>query len=43
MQRRGKALTEAHKDFYYHLFEATSQERGKIVRAGEMPRLRKSV
>lgn len=43
MQRRGKSLTEAHKDFFYGLFETTSAHRGKIVRAGEVRRLRQSV
>ncbi len=43
MQRRGKTLTEAHKDFYFTLFEATAAERQKTIRDSEMRRLRRSV
>jgi UDP-N-acetylglucosamine diphosphorylase/glucosamine-1-phosphate N-acetyltransferase len=43
MQRRGKTLTDAHRDFYDTLFEATSAERQKTIRAGETRRLRRSV
>jgi len=43
MQRRSKALTETHKDFYYGLFEATAELRQRTMREGEMRRLRKSV
>jgi UDP-N-acetylglucosamine diphosphorylase / glucose-1-phosphate thymidylyltransferase / UDP-N-acetylgalactosamine diphosphorylase / glucosamine-1-phosphate N-acetyltransferase / galactosamine-1-phosphate N-acetyltransferase len=43
MQRRGKTLTDAHKDFYYDLFEATMAERHKVMRESEMRRLRRSV
>jgi UDP-N-acetylglucosamine diphosphorylase/glucosamine-1-phosphate N-acetyltransferase len=43
MQRRGKALTEAHRDFYYSFFEATSKQRRTMIRENEMRRLRKSV
>jgi UDP-N-acetylglucosamine diphosphorylase/glucosamine-1-phosphate N-acetyltransferase len=43
MQRRGKTLTETHKNFYYDLFEATSARRAKTIREAEVRRLRKSV
>jgi UDP-N-acetylglucosamine diphosphorylase/glucosamine-1-phosphate N-acetyltransferase len=43
MQRRGKTLTETHKNFYYDLFEVTSARRAKTIREGEVRRLRKSV
>jgi UDP-N-acetylglucosamine diphosphorylase/glucosamine-1-phosphate N-acetyltransferase len=43
MERRGKTLTEAHKDFYYGLFESTADLRGKMMREGDMRRLRQSV
>ena len=43
MQRRGKALTEVHKDFYYDLFEATAERRQKTIRESDMRRLRRSV
>jgi UDP-N-acetylglucosamine diphosphorylase/glucosamine-1-phosphate N-acetyltransferase len=43
MRRRGKALTDAHKDYYYHLFEATLPRRHELLRASEMRRLRRSV
>jgi UDP-N-acetylglucosamine diphosphorylase/glucosamine-1-phosphate N-acetyltransferase len=43
MQRRGKTLTDAHKNFYYDLFEATADQRHKTIRASEMRRLRQSV
>ena len=42
MQRRSKTLTDAHKDFYYDLFEATSAWRRQIIRQGEMRKLRRS-
>jgi UDP-N-acetylglucosamine diphosphorylase/glucosamine-1-phosphate N-acetyltransferase len=43
MQRRGKTLTDVHRDFYYDLFEATMAERHRIMHDSEMRRLRKSV
>lgn len=43
MQRRGKALTETHRDFYDHLFESTAASRRRIMRESEARRLRKSV
>jgi UDP-N-acetylglucosamine diphosphorylase/glucosamine-1-phosphate N-acetyltransferase len=43
MQRRGKALTETHKDFYYNLFDATSARRRKLAHEGELRKLKKSV
>jgi hypothetical protein len=43
MQRRGKTLTETHKDFYFTLFEATAAERQKTIRDSEMRQLRRSV
>ena len=43
MQRRGRTFTEAHRDFYYDLFEATAVSRHKIMRESEMRRLRRSV
>ncbi|MBI3822142.1 MAG: hypothetical protein HY289_05610 [Planctomycetes bacterium] len=43
MQRRGKSLTEMHRDFYYDLFEATSTDRAKTIRDSERRRLRRSV
>jgi UDP-N-acetylglucosamine diphosphorylase/glucosamine-1-phosphate N-acetyltransferase len=43
MQRRGKQLTEVHKDFYHSLFDATTPWRRKTFREGEIRRLRRSV
>ena len=43
MQRRGKALTDVHKDFYDGLFEATADRRRQMMREGEMRRLRRSM
>jgi UDP-N-acetylglucosamine diphosphorylase/glucosamine-1-phosphate N-acetyltransferase len=43
MQRRGQTLTDTHRDFYHHLFETTMEQRHKVMREGEMRRLRKSV
>lgn len=43
MQRRGKTLTDVHRDFYYDLFEATMAERHRVMHDSEMRRLRKSV
>jgi UDP-N-acetylglucosamine diphosphorylase/glucosamine-1-phosphate N-acetyltransferase len=43
MQRRGQALTDAHKDYYHHLFEATMKQRHQVMRESEMRRLRQSV
>ncbi len=41
MQRRGKTLTETHRDFYDHLFEATAQSRRRLMRESEMRRLKR--
>lgn len=43
MQRRGQTLTETHRNFYYDLFEVTSDRRAKTIREGEVRRLRRSV
>jgi UDP-N-acetylglucosamine diphosphorylase/glucosamine-1-phosphate N-acetyltransferase len=43
MQRRGKTLSETHKNFYFDLFEATAARRQKTIRANEARRLRRSV
>jgi UDP-N-acetylglucosamine diphosphorylase/glucosamine-1-phosphate N-acetyltransferase len=43
MQRRGKTLTEAHRDFYYDLFEATEKLRKKTLRDTEIRHLKRSV
>ncbi len=43
MQRRGKTLTDVHRDYYYDLFEATMAERHRVMHESEMRRLRKSV
>jgi UDP-N-acetylglucosamine diphosphorylase/glucosamine-1-phosphate N-acetyltransferase len=43
MQRRGKSMTEEHRDFYYHLFEATMDQRRRMIHEPEMPRLRRTV
>lgn len=43
MQRRGKSLTEVHRDFYDRLFDSTSALRRRLMRESEMRRLRKSV
>jgi UDP-N-acetylglucosamine diphosphorylase / glucose-1-phosphate thymidylyltransferase / UDP-N-acetylgalactosamine diphosphorylase / glucosamine-1-phosphate N-acetyltransferase / galactosamine-1-phosphate N-acetyltransferase len=43
MQRRGQTLTETHKDFYFHLFDAAAAERQKTIRESSMRRLRRSV
>lgn len=43
MSRRGRALTDAHRDFYYGLFESSAARRQKILREAEMRRLRRSV
>jgi UDP-N-acetylglucosamine diphosphorylase/glucosamine-1-phosphate N-acetyltransferase len=42
MQRRGKTLSDIHRDFYHDLFEATASSRHKTIRAGEMRRLRRA-
>jgi bifunctional N-acetylglucosamine-1-phosphate-uridyltransferase/glucosamine-1-phosphate-acetyltransferase GlmU-like protein len=41
MQRRGKCLTEVHRDFYDRLFESTAQLRRRTMREGEMRRMRR--
>jgi UDP-N-acetylglucosamine diphosphorylase / glucose-1-phosphate thymidylyltransferase / UDP-N-acetylgalactosamine diphosphorylase / glucosamine-1-phosphate N-acetyltransferase / galactosamine-1-phosphate N-acetyltransferase len=43
MQRRGKTLTEVHRDFYDRLFETTSQLRRRMMRESEMRRLKRNV
>jgi UDP-N-acetylglucosamine diphosphorylase/glucosamine-1-phosphate N-acetyltransferase len=43
MQRRGKTLTDVHRDFYYSLFEATADARQQTLRESEMRRLRRSM
>ncbi len=43
MRRRGRALTEPHKELYYTLFERTAEVRRKAIREGEIRRLRRSV
>jgi UDP-N-acetylglucosamine diphosphorylase/glucosamine-1-phosphate N-acetyltransferase len=43
MQRRGKTLTEAHREFYDRLFETTAQLRRRTMRESEMRRLKRSV
>jgi len=43
LQRRGKKLTDAHKDFYYTLFDGTAERRRKIFRDAEVRRLRRSM
>jgi UDP-N-acetylglucosamine diphosphorylase/glucosamine-1-phosphate N-acetyltransferase len=43
MQRRGKELTEVHRDFYYGLFDATTSWRQRTIRDEEVRRMRKSV
>ena len=43
MQRRGMTFSDTHKEFYYYLFEATTEQRHKIMRENEMRRLRRSV
>jgi UDP-N-acetylglucosamine diphosphorylase/glucosamine-1-phosphate N-acetyltransferase len=42
MNRRGVALTKAHKALYLRLFEATAAERRRAMRAAEQRQLRKS-
>jgi UDP-N-acetylglucosamine diphosphorylase/glucosamine-1-phosphate N-acetyltransferase len=43
MRRRGQALTEAHKDLFYGLYERSAEARRKAIREGEIRRLRRSV
>ena len=43
MQRRGQTLTDAHRDFYYGVFEATADARQQTLRESEMRRLRRSM
>jgi UDP-N-acetylglucosamine diphosphorylase / glucose-1-phosphate thymidylyltransferase / UDP-N-acetylgalactosamine diphosphorylase / glucosamine-1-phosphate N-acetyltransferase / galactosamine-1-phosphate N-acetyltransferase len=43
MRRRGRELTEVHKDLYYALYERTVEGRRKAIREGEIRRLRRSV
>ena len=43
MQRRGRSLTDAHRDFYDALFETTAKLRRQILRDGELRRLRRSM
>ncbi len=43
MRRRGRLLTEAHKDFFYTLYDRTADARRKAIREGELRRLRRSV
>jgi UDP-N-acetylglucosamine diphosphorylase/glucosamine-1-phosphate N-acetyltransferase len=40
MQRRGKELTDAHRDLFYDLFEATAENRHKAIHADDRRRLR---
>jgi UDP-N-acetylglucosamine diphosphorylase/glucosamine-1-phosphate N-acetyltransferase len=43
MRRRGRSLTDVHKDLYYTLYERTADVRRKAIREGEIRRLRRSV
>ncbi|MSU78798.1 MAG: hypothetical protein EXS16_11980 [Gemmataceae bacterium] len=43
MSRRARTLSDAHRDFYFSLFEATATRRQKILREAEMRRLRRRV
>jgi len=43
MQRRGKTLTEVHRDFYFNFFETTAAARQQTIREHDKRRLRKSV
>ncbi|MBI2804935.1 MAG: hypothetical protein HYX68_08140 [Planctomycetes bacterium] len=43
MQRRGKTLTDTHRELYDWVFETTAERRRQFIREGEMRRLRKSV
>jgi UDP-N-acetylglucosamine diphosphorylase/glucosamine-1-phosphate N-acetyltransferase len=42
MRRRGRALTEAHTELYFTLFDQTAAFRGRILRESEQRRLRRS-
>lgn len=43
MRRRGADMTEAHRDFYYSLFDQTADRRRKAIRETEIRRLKRSV
>jgi UDP-N-acetylglucosamine diphosphorylase/glucosamine-1-phosphate N-acetyltransferase len=43
MLRRGCELTDAHREFFYDLFDETADRRRKTIRDAEMRRLQKSV
>jgi UDP-N-acetylglucosamine diphosphorylase/glucosamine-1-phosphate N-acetyltransferase len=43
MRRRGRQLTDQHKDLYYALYEQTAAARRKAIREGEIRRLRRSM
>jgi UDP-N-acetylglucosamine diphosphorylase/glucosamine-1-phosphate N-acetyltransferase len=43
MQRRGKSMTDVHREFYYSLFETTAGRRRQAIREGEVRRLKRSV
>jgi UDP-N-acetylglucosamine diphosphorylase/glucosamine-1-phosphate N-acetyltransferase len=43
MQRRGKALTDVHKEFYYGLFDRTAEARQQTTRASDIRRMRRSM
>jgi hypothetical protein len=43
MQRRGKVLTDEHREFYYNLFESTAERRREMMRAADMRRLKRSI
>ena len=43
MQRRGVEFTDAHREFFYTLYDQTAERRRKTVQEAERRRLKKSV
>jgi UDP-N-acetylglucosamine diphosphorylase/glucosamine-1-phosphate N-acetyltransferase len=43
MRRRGIELTEAHRDFFYQLYDATAESRRRTIREYEIRRMRRTV
>jgi hypothetical protein len=41
MARRGRALTEAHREMFHDLFDQTAAERRQALREAEQRRLRR--
>ncbi len=43
MSRRGERFTDAHRDFYYWLYDHTADVRHRTIRESEMRKLRRIV